>query len=276
LRPDVALRPVDEDGLRPAPTPYLARVNVTPVKGTALQHPASVELTALGIPSNRRFHLVDARGRLFSGGDHGPLVRLRSTFDPAAETLTVLFPDGSAVTAAADRLGAIQVTDFYGRDVPGRIVVGPFGEAIGAFVGCPLSLVRADAEGDGSDVHRLSLVSLASVRDLGARANRPDLDPRRFRMDLELDGCEPYQEDAWEGRALRIGNAIVRLLGPIPRCMVTTQDPSTGLKDFDTLKRITEYRPLMDRPRGVPFGRYAEVERPGRIAAGDPVEPLER
>jgi len=264
-----------EEGFRQAPRPYLARLNATPVKGTALQHPASAELTAPGIPSNRRFHLVDARGRLFSGGDHGPLVRLRSTFDPEAETLTIVFPDGSGVTDAADQLGAIHVTDFYGRDVPGRIVVGPFAEAIGAFVGRPLTLVRADAEGDGSDVHRLSLVSLASVRDLAARAGRSDLDPLRFRMDLELDGCEPYQEDAWEGRALRIGSAVVRVLGPIPRCVVTTQDPSTGLKDFDTLKRIAEYRPLMERPRGVPFGRYAEVERPGRVAAGDPVERLE-
>ena len=62
--------------------------------------------------------------------------------------------------------------------------------------------------------------------------------------------------------------------GPVPRCVVTTQDPATGVKDFDTLKRIAEYRPLMQESRGIPFGMYAEVERPGRVAVGDPVEPL--
>jgi len=254
--------------------PYLARLNVTPVKGTKLRHPRSAELTGLGIPSNRRFHLVDERGRLFSGGDHGPLVRIRSTFDPGAETLSLTLPDGARVSAPADRLGAAQVTDFWGRPVRGRIVLGPFAEAIGGFVGRRLQLVRDDAEGDGSDVHHLSLISRSSVRDLGARSSRPDLDPLRFRMDLELGGGEAYQEDAWQGRAVRIGEAVVRLLGPVPRCVVTTQDPATGLKDFDTLKRISEFRPLMQRPRGVPFGMYADVERPGWVSVGDPVEPL--
>jgi hypothetical protein len=255
------------------PAPRLTRLNVAPVKSTGLQHPASVLLTAAGIPSNRRFHLVDEAGRLFTGGNHGPLVRLRSTLDADTERLGLAFPDGSVVTAAADLLGEPHVTDVWGRPVPGRFLVGPLSAAISVYVGRPLRLVRADLEGDGSDVHRLSLISLASVRDLGARNDRPGLDPLRFRIDLELDGCEPYQEDTWEGMAVRIGDAVVRVLGPIPRCVVTTQDPATGLKDFDTLKRIVGYRPLM-QPRGVPFGMYAEVERPGRITIGDPVEPL--
>lgn len=256
------------------PTPRIARLNVTPLKGTALAHPASAELTGTGMSGNRRFHLVDDRGRLFSGGNHGPLVRLRVTFDPAAETLTVNLPDGSGVTAPADRLGAAHVTDFWGRPVPGHFVEGPVDVAISAHAGRPLRLVRDDREGDGPDVHRLSLVSWASVGDLGARNGRPDLDPRRFRMNLELDGCEPYEEDGWGGRLVRVGEAVLRVLGPVPRCVVTTQDPATGRTDFDTLKRIAAYRPLMRDSRGIPFGMYAEVERPGRASVGDPVEPL--
>lgn len=253
--------------------PFVARLNVCAVKGTALHHPASAELTELGIPGNRRFHLVDAGGRLFTGGDHGPLVRVRSAFDPHADELSISFPDGTEVRSAADRLGEPHVTDFWGRPVPGRIVEGPFAGALSAFAGRPLRLVRADVDGDGSDVHHLSLVSLGSVRDLGSSFDRPNLDPRRFRMNLELDGCEAYEEDRWHGTAVRIGEAVVRMLGPIPRCVVTTQDPATGHKDFDTLKRISEYRPLLRRPRGVPFGMYAEVDRPGRVSVGDPVEP---
>jgi uncharacterized protein YcbX len=251
--------------------PYVFRFNVTPVKGTALHHPTSVALTALGIPADRRFHLVDDRGLLISGGVHGPLVRISATFDPDAEALSLAFADGAEIQAPADRLGAAHTTDFWGRPVPGRIVEGPFAEAVSAFVGRPLRLVRDDVEGDGTDVHRLTLVGRSSVRDLGGRSDRADLDPRRFRMNLELDDCEPYEEDAWEGRAVSIGEAVVRIFGPVPRCVVTTQDPATGLKDFDTLKRISEYRPLMREPRGVPFGMYAEVERPGRVSVGDAV-----
>jgi uncharacterized protein len=249
----------------------VARISVTPLKGARLLHPASVELTPMGIPGNRRFHLVDERGELFSCGDFGPLMRVGAAFDAATQTLVLELPDGISISAGPGDLGGHHVTDFYGRPVPGRFVEGPVGDALSAHVGRPLRLVCADAEGDGPDVHRLTLLSLASVEDLGARHGRPDLSPGRFRMNLELDGCAPYEEDDWSGMAMRVGTAVIRVLGPVPRCVATTRDPETGAKDFDTLKAISSYRPLMANPRGVPFGVYAEVETPGRVALRDEV-----
>ena len=256
------------------PMAHVARFNVTPVKGTRLQHPTSVELTPLGIIGNRRFHFVDVRGELASCTDVGALMRLAAAWDPAQELVRITFPDGAHAEAAADHLGAQHVTDFDGKPVPGRLVDGPINEAVSAFTGQALRLVRADTEGDGPDVHRLSLMGLASVQDLGSRHDRPDLDPLRFRMNLELAGTDPYEEDTWSGLAVRVGDAVIRVLGPVPRCVATTRDPATGEKDFDTLKHISAYRPLMTEPRGIPFGVYAEVERPGRVALGDPVVPL--
>jgi uncharacterized protein YcbX len=252
----------------------IARIGVTPLKGTRMLHPAAVDLTPLGIPGNRRFHLVNERGELFSCGDFGPLMRVGAAYDAATELLVLDLPDGTRVAVGPGDLGARHVTDFYGRPVPGRFVEGPTAAALSAYVGRPLRLVRADAEGDGPDDHRLSLVSLASVEDLGARHDRPDLAPGRFRMNLELGGCAPYEEDGWSGAAVRVGTAVIRVLGPVPRCVATTRDPATGAKDFDTLKAISTYRPLMADPRGVPFGMYAEVETPGRVAVGDEVETL--
>jgi uncharacterized protein len=252
----------------------LARISMTPIKGTALQHLDTVDLTLLGIPGNRRFHLVDSLGRLFSGGDHGPLVQVRAAFDPGAETLRVAFPAGPVLTADAVRLGEAHTTDFYGRPVPGRFVEGPLAEAFSAYVGRPVRLVRDDVEGDGPDDHRLTVMSGASVRELGSRSGQPGLDARRFRMNLELGACEPFEEDGWEGRMVRAGEAVLRILGQVPRCVVTTQDPATGRKDFDTLKRIAEFRPLIREPRGIPFGMYAEVEHPGPVAVGDVVGPV--
>ena len=253
----------------------VARITVTPLKGTRLQQPDAVELTPLGIPGNRRYHLVDERGRLFSCSDLGSLMRIIARHDAATETLALDLPDGTRVTAGPADLGDGHVTDFYGRPVPGRFVDGPAAAAVSRFAGRPLRLVQADAEGDGPDEHRLTLVSLASVADLGARHGRPDLDPGRFRMNLELDGCAPYEEDGWEGRAVRAGGAVIRVRGQVPRCVATTRDPATGDKDFDTLKAISAYRPLIREPRGIPFGMHAEVETPGRVALGDPVEPLD-
>lgn len=249
---------------------------MTPVKGTRLRHPASVELTAQGIPGNRRFHFVDELGELASCTDVGALLRLGADWEPAAERLVIELPDGTRIEQATDRLGARHVTDFDGRPVTGRFVAGPVDEAVSGFVGRPLRLVRVDREGDGPDVHRLSLVGLASIRDLGARHDRLDLDAGRFRMNLELAGGEPFEEERWAGRRLRVGEAVLAVLGQVPRCAATTRSPVTGDRDFDTLRHLAAYRPLMTAPRGVPFGMYAEVLSPGRVAQDDRVELVAR
>lgn len=255
-------------------TATVARLNVTPVKGTRLAHPGWVDLTPVGIIGNRRFHFVDAHGELASCTDVGALMRLASDWDPGNSEIAIVFPDGVRVAGSAARPGAAHVSDFDGKPVPGRFVEGPVNEAVSTFAGRALRLVMADEEGDGPDVHRLSLVGLGSVADLGARHGRPDLDPRRFRMNLELDGLAPFEEEGWTGCLLRVGEAVIRVLGQVPRCVATTRDPATGDKDFDTLKHIAAYRPLMREPRGVPFGMYAEVEVPGRVAVADLVELL--
>jgi uncharacterized protein YcbX len=251
----------------------LARINVTPVKGTTLLHPERVELTSIGIPGNRRYWLIDERGALLSGSDHGPLVRVRA--EAHGDRLQVTFPDGRHLDGEGTLVGEAVVTDFYGRAVPGHVVVGPFSEVWSSLVGSPVRLVRGDEDGDGPDEMPLTLVSYASVRSLAEGGGHDaDLDPRRFRINLELEGCEPYEEDSWDGRRVRIGGAVVRVDGQIPRCVVTTQDPATGLKDWDTLKQIAAQRPQI-AGGGLPFGMYAVVETPGMAAVGDPVDPLD-
>lgn len=254
--------------------PSLARINVTPVKGTALHHPERAELTPAGIPGNRRFYLIDDRGELFSGPAFGPLVRVRADHDPSAATLTLRFPDGIDVTGSTDELGEAVTTDFYGRPVSSHLIDGPFSDALTAFVGAPVRLASTDRDGDGADMEPLTVVSLASVRELAERGDHEgDLDARRFRINLELEGCAPYEEDSWDGCLVRIGGATLRLVGQIPRCLVTTQGPDTGVKDWDTLKQIAKQRSRIEGHGGLPFGMYARVEEPGVASLGDPVVP---
>jgi len=254
--------------------PAVARFNVTPVKGTALLHPPAAALTAVGVPENRRFFLVDTDGLLYSGPRHGPLVRVRATVEDGS--LSCAFPDGSVAAAPTDALGAELLVDFYGRPVPTREVAGPWAAAFSSYVGQELRLVRAEQDGDGADVLPLTIVSGASVEDLGRRGAYPGtLDSRRFRITIELDGAEPYEEDSWDGREVAVGDAVIRVAGQIPRCVVTTQDPTTGTHDWNTLKQIATLRgPMQDRS-GVPFGMYAVVLRSATVPLGATVAPLD-
>jgi len=252
----------------------LTRLSVTPVKALRLSHPAEVELTAGGIPEDRRFYLIDEADGLFDASDHAALLQIVPHYDPAAERLRLSFPDGSEVEDAADRLDGTVTTDFFGRSVEGRLVDGGFSEALSRYAGRPVRLARVPRDGDGQDVHPLTLVSSESVRDLGRRGDRTDLDPRRFRMNLEIEGCEPYEEDSWDAELVRVGEVTIRVRGQIPRCVVTTLGPDTGEKDFGTLTQIARYRPRIGGRGGLPFGMYAEIVEAGRVRIGDPVEPI--
>ena len=257
--------------------PKVARIGVTPVKGLALVHPDRVELTEVGVPGDRDLYLVDDAGRLVSTSDFGPLQTIRPSYDAEAGCLSLLFPDGTVVEEDASRTAEPLLTDFYGRPVPAHVVDGPWVAALSAFAGLRLRLARCDHPGDGTDVHHVTVMSRASAEEVARRGDHAgELDARRFRMTFELDGCAAHEEDTWTGRSVRFGDAELRIHGPVPRCVVTTQDPATGRKDFDTLKVIVSYRELMREQRGIPFGVYAEVERPGRVGVGDPVEVLDR
>ena len=253
--------------------PYVLRMNVTPVKSMALSHPEELGLGNVGVAHDRLFYLVDDEGRLVSGDRFGPLQTIRPSYDPDREHLTLTFPDGSVAEGDAAVFAEGLITDFYRRPVRAHVVPGPWTEAISGFVGTPVRLARCDQPGEGIDVYHVTIVSSASVGELASHGGQgDDLDAARFRMTFELDGCDAHEEDTWAGRRVRLGKALLRIYGQVPRCIVTTQSPETGLKDFETLKTIVSYRPLMNDEKGIPFGMYAEVERPGRVRVGDRVE----
>jgi uncharacterized protein YcbX len=177
-------------------------------------------------------------------------------------------------------LGAEVTTDFYGRQVVGNYVEGPWSVALSGWAGQPLRLVQSPP---GAAVDRarghVSLISTASLAELGREAAQGEpVDGRRFRMLFELDGCDPHEEDGWVEQHIRIGEAVISIRGDVGRCAITTQNPETGTPDFDTLRTIATYRGFTENEAGqrhIPFGVYGEVTEPGRVTIGAAVEVVE-
>jgi uncharacterized protein len=236
-------------------------------------------LERTGVAANRRFHIVDADGRRYNQIRNGRLVQIRPAYDPDAERLALTFPDGT-VAEADVVLGDDVTTDFYGRPVTGRFVEGPFADALSGWAGRPLRLIQSSP---GAAVDRgrghVSLISEASLRALADGAGRDEpVDGRRFRMLFQIDGVDPHAEDDWLGRRVRIGESLVTLRGTVGRCAITTQNPETGVPDFDTLRVLESYRgftPKRGGKRELDFGVYGEVLEAGIVRIGDPVQPLE-
>lgn len=252
--------------------PSVARLSITPVKSLLLHHPEEIRLDQAGVAADRRFYLVREDGRLLAGVHHGPLALVRADWDALHDRLRLTFPEGAVVEDEV-RLAGPELTDFWGHRVGGRIVEGPWAGALSAYAGRPVRLVKADEPAGGVDVEPLTLVSSASIAELARQAGLESLDGRRFRMLVELEGCEPHEEDTWSGRRLRLGGAVVEVGGPVPRCATTTRDPGTGLRDLDTLREIAAYRGRREG-KHVDFGVYARVAEPGRVRVGDLAEPI--
>ena len=250
--------------------PIVSSIYTAAVKSLALQERVSVSVGPAGIAEDRRFHLIDGRGSLLTQRQRPQLARVTSTYDAESEYLTLAFPDGQELSGRIE-LGDPVRTPVWGRFVSGQVAAGEWNEALSRFCGGPVRLVKTDDAGLSFDEYPISLLSQASIDLLSQKAGGvKEFEGRRFRPNFLLDGCSPHEEDFWLGGVIAIGQELrLRLVAPDGRCAVTTVDPDTGQRDFDTPRLLLTYRPAVRAPY---FGVYCVVESPGVVLQGDEVE----
>jgi uncharacterized protein YcbX len=249
----------------------VSALSLTPVKGTRLRSVDSIRLEPEGVRENRRFYLIDERDRLANGKRLGALTTIVSDYDDGARRLTLSFPDGRVVQDAIT-VGDLVQTKFYSHRAGGRLVGGPFSNALTEFVGEPLRLVEAVEPGgavDRGEAGVASLISCASLARLAEVAGEADVDARRFRMLIEFDGVPAHAEDAWAGRRVSVGEAMIAVKGHVGRCLITSRDPESGEIDLPTLDILRAYRGEQNGTEALPFGIYGRVVRGGDVRVGD-------
>lgn len=187
-------------------------------------------------------------------------------------------PDGKFGSGKSSRRframpGLMQLVARYDGDVPvielpdGTVVRGDdpaVHEAMSAYVGRPVTLGREDGVShfDDGPVHLVTTASLATL----ARHHGAPVDVRRFRPNLLVDtgDAEGFVEQDWLGRRVAVGDVVLRVVQPMPRCVMVTQAQRDLPPDDGLLRRVTDVADL-------DFGVLAEVVTPGRVAVGDPV-----
>lgn len=250
-------------------------MSVAPVKSLGLLHPEEIELEPAGVRGNRRFWLRDETGALYAGKRDGSMLQIRPEWDEDTRRLALTFPDGERVEGIVE-IGEPVEAELYKQPRASRRVIGPWQDAISAYVGRPLTLLWAD-EGAVDRSPRggtVSLVSRASLERLREEAGLDEpIDGRRFRMLFEIEGVGAHEEDEWIGRHVRIGDAELVFNGDIGRCVVTSRNPDTGVPDVPTLVTLATYR-REGKNEPLPFGVYGSVVTPGRARVGDIARPL--
>jgi uncharacterized protein YcbX len=127
----------------------------------------------------------------------------------------------------------------------------------------PVRVIRQDR--GVFDTFPLSLITTQTIAELGRRVAMP-LVVERFRPNLVVEAAtgEPFVEDEWVGRTLRIGGVRLRVDKRDGRCAVITIDPVTGERAPEILRAVV-------RDRGGCLGVYATTVEPGTVALGDAV-----
>ena len=223
-----------------------------PIKGLPpVDVAAATVLPSGALALDRRWALMDARGRFINGKNVAAIHTLDARFDvPALEVALdgrtfSLTRQGSEVAAwCGDRLGQpVTWAENAERGFPDDLeATGP------TFVSA--ASVRAVADWFGLEVD-------------GAR--------RRFRCNIEIDGVDAFWEDALYGGPVRIGDVEVQAINPCARCVVPSRDARTGEATAGFQKRFAELR-QQHLPAGVstaPFNHYYRFTVNTRIDAAE-------
>jgi len=185
----------------------------------------------------------------FSRGAKSPsLMAITATLDEETQTITLRHPDCPDLTVQPDAAAGPLLDWVRPFVAPGRAQ--------------PERVLRLDGRGfTDTAFPSLSLCNLAShaaVEDLAGAV----LQPERWRGNIWFEGTPAWSEFDWIGRELSIGTARLKVEEKITRCLATTVNTDTGLRDVDTLKALNS----LDHQE---FGIYATVIETGDVGAGD-------
>jgi uncharacterized protein YcbX len=242
---------------------HVAHLQVAPVKGLAVVPRSEVVIAPHGVAGDRALFLLTGEGSVVTLRRFPQLSALVPSVDEAAGTLAVRFPDGRVVSQPLPLTGEPVAALLFGRERRGLAGGGPVADAIAAVAGVRLRLVVIDPGGHGWDEGPVSLLSTATVRAVrGGSA-----DSARFRMTVTVEGAVAFEEEAWLGTEIRIGDAVLGDVRPLSRCVVIERSAATGQHDWRGLRQLMDVRPD-GRPT---LGVVASVVRSGVVRVGDPV-----
>lgn len=239
---------------------HVTRIGLTTLKGARHVGLASLRLDRSGPVGDRLFCIVDVdRNRVVRTVENPSIVLVTAEWD--GSTLTVHTPAGGEVTAAPVPTGEHLVSDYWGRDARLEVMASPHADLLSAHLGRDVRLARSARAGEVVYGGSVTIVTTGAMADLG------ETQSERFRSTFTIEATD----DPEPGSDLRLGDAVVRIRGPVPRCRVIDINPETGQLDTTHLHTLAT---RVRTPGEVPFGVDADVVVPGLVRSGDLVEAL--
>jgi hypothetical protein len=242
-----------------------------PVKGLSPEPLQVVPLQAgRGFPGDRELAITNGRWQYDAAQyaprpktdflmlmQHESLASLRTRVSEHGRRMTVHAPDGSFLDVSLEDAADLQRTSaFFAGYLGDRLQGSPRLVRAGSHRFTDVSVVSPTL------MQSVSIINLASVRDLGARMGC-EIDPLRFRANVYFDGGEPWEELTWIDRELRLGEVSARAVLRTRRCAATNVNPVTGVRDLGIPQA------LLKNFRHGDMGVYVELLGSGTLSLGD-------
>lgn len=272
--------------------PTLTDIRRYPVKSCRGEQVAEAVVEPWGLAGDRRWMLVDPDGKFISARENTSMLLLDPTLTDDGLRVTAPHVPGLTPLTVPTPTADTQAPVVIWRSELTAATAGPEADAwFTRALGQPARLVYLDdphrrtinsqfsepddrvSFADGYPLLLTTEESLAAVNDavLDADPGRAPLPMTRFRPSVVVSGFPAWAEDDW--RRIRIGRAEFRAVKGCARCVITTVDPATGIREKEPLATLARMRRW---DNGVWFGINLVPDSPGvPVRVGDDFEVLE-
>ena len=274
------------------------RYPVKSMMGESLQGASLIEN---GIPGDRAWAVRDeVRGGIRGGKKLPGLMRLSASYpeEPTgtlSSTAEITLSDGSTASTRDEDINAklsaelshevtlwplmpTEMLDHYRRGAPDHedfeqemreMFARTPDEPLPDITLFPPELLEYESPpGTYFDAFPLLIMTRKTLDTMQSRQSDSRFDVRRFRPNFLIEDTgsgDDFPEQAWAGRRLKLGSAILKAEMVCPRCAMTTHG-------FDDLPKDPTIMRALVRENGGNLGLYASVEEPGSVTIGDRIE----
>ncbi len=265
----------------------VSEINIYPIKSLGRISKKKISVERKGLADDRCFMLVDNNNQFITQRKH-PSLALISVSQHENDFLIEAPNIDGLLVSINDFTKKLQSVTIW-KDICSVLIANKtINQWFSEYIGFEVSLVAYDnlnpratdplfsSESDivsFADGFPILVISQASLDDLNSRLINP-VTMQRFRPNIVVEGCDAFDEDQW--RDITIGNVKLDAVKICSRCVLTTIDPETGIKDEDSepLRTLSQYRKNIKgikSEKGVFFGINLIPRGVGKICIGDSI-----
>ena len=268
----------------------ITQLNIYPVKSARGIPLSQSAISAEGLPGDRRAMLVDPSGQFITQRELPALATLNVSPEAGGYRLSI---DGKGDVLALPSPSRLDVT-VWKSTVNAALATDEVNQALSHWLGQEMKLAFFDDQSkrlasvewtgnetpvtfaDGYQILVATTASLAALNADMVAHGEDSVGMERFRPNIVLETDEAWAEDRWA--AIEINGIRFDLVKPCTRCIMTTQDQTSGSRDVPSpMKAMGRIRMSADRRvPGVLFGWNLTPRGEGTIRIGDVAKVTER